>query len=518
MKVLGMLESAQLENLVGVPANTPTGRVIMDVTSPLAALPKVWDGSAWQTLGYASTPSTDTFVTQNSGTACTVDWSTGINQVVVLTGHCVISFTNPQEGKAHTLIVQQARFNASVAAFIYVLNMPDQDVGRVSSVNNNYQPKIIPSRNARIHQWKYHSGALLVYSTVPTNWNSTVPISDTPSSVDIMGDGRWVGVATTTTPFGHGIELRDFVDMLAMPMGVQYVANTASVAALLDGVYSPDGKFWSVVSGTTPFLQTWPTINGSNTGTVLANPGTLPAGASKCVAWNPFSNHVAIGSATTPFLQCWPVQNSVYGTVLSNPATLPSGQVQSIQWSPHGDYVAIAMTTSPFISVYPFVISSTTGIGTFGLKVGDPTTLPAAGPLGSNHHQLAWRPQADFIAMTVNASPFVYIVPFNRSTSSFGTPLTFTALSGGASATSLNWTPDGQYLIVGANTTPFCYVYDFSSGLPVLTTLDFAAPSTGCMGLSLHPSGLWGVWATSSNPKLSTFIPPNKQRNYVRIV
>lgn len=516
MKVLGMLESAQFENIVGNPSNTPTGRFFADVTAPLAALPKFYDGSKWQTLGYVAN---NAWVSQNSGTACTVDWSTGLNQIVVLTGHAVISFVNPQEGQVHTLQVQQARFSVSVVAFMYVFNMPDQDVGRVDPWNNNYQPKPIPSRSAKLHQWTYHSGAVAAYTTVPTNWQNTGnPPSDTPTAIDIRQDGKWLGVATSTTPFSHAYELFDFVDMLAQPFGAAYAASTATAAALLDAVYSPNGQYWSAVSGTSPFLQTYITVNGINNGGVFSNPGTLPTGAAKCVEWNPFSNHVAVGTGTTPFIQCYPVTSGAYGTVLANPGTLPTGQVNGIQWSPHGDYIALALNVSPFISCYNFIINSVTGVGTFGSKVNDPGTLPAAGSTGTNHHQIAWRPQADFIAMCMSSTPWVYVIPFSRASATFGTPITFPALSGGSTATSVTWTPDGQYLIVGASSTPYCYVYDFSTGVPILTTLDFTAPATGSLGMSMHPSGLWGAWATSSAPKLSTFIPPNKQRNYVRIV
>ena len=46
MKVFGLLEGAQLENIVGTPANLPTGRIWLDITNPFSGDPKLWTGSA----------------------------------------------------------------------------------------------------------------------------------------------------------------------------------------------------------------------------------------------------------------------------------------------------------------------------------------------------------------------------------------------------------------------------------------------------------------------------------------
>lgn len=514
-KINGQLEGAQLENLSGNPANHPTGRVYMDITTPAAAVPKVYDGSNWRILAFAPN---SIVVQQNSASAVTVDWSTGLVQQVTLTGHAVIGFTNPQEGQIHTLIVKQATFSPPVASFGYILNMTDQEVG---NDNGPYQPKFIPSRGEKIHQWMYHLGAVNAYTTCPTNWLNNIGPAVSFSAVDIGFDGGnwWVAGATTTTPFSSTQKLNpQFAEMLDNPFAALYVASTAGAGAMLDGKYSPNGTYYSLVGGTSPFLQTWYVLNGSNTGGVLTNPASLPTGAAKCVEWHPRSNVVLVGTGTTPFINGYPLQNGVYGTILANPAVLPAGQVNGMQFTPFGDFLALVLNVSPFIHVMSFTINSITGVGSFGTKVNDPAVLPGGGSLGTNHHQIAWRPQCDFIAMCISVSPWVYLIPFNRATSSFGTPITFPALSGGASSTSVTWTPDGQYLIVGANTTPWCYVYDMSTGVPTITTLDFAAPSTGNTGLAMHPSGKWGVWTTSSQPHYNVFIPPNKQRNYVRIV
>lgn len=514
-KINGQLEGAQFENLAADPSNHPTGRIYMNIANQAAAVPKIYDGTSWRSLAFAASSAV---VAQNSGTAVTVDWSTGLVQQVTLTGHCVISFANPSEGQVHKLLVKQAAFSPAIASFGYALNMPDQEVG---VDNGPYQPLFIPSRGEKLHEWVYHLSATNAYTTVPTTWAGFAGPSSTLTAIDLAFDGAswWSGASTGTTPFGEALKLNPkFAENLDIPIGAKYVVNAAGASAALDGKFSPNGLYFAQVCGTTPFLQTWPTINGSNTGTVLSNPATLPTGAAKCVEWHPRGNVVIAGTGTTPFLAGYPFQNGAYGTTLANPATLPAGQVNGMQFSPFGDFLALAMNASPFISVYSFLINSTTGLGSYGTKINDPVTLPAAASSSTNHHQIAWRPQSDWIAMCINASPWVYLVPFNRTTSTFGTPVTFPALSGGAGATSVNWTPDGQYLIVGASSLPFCYVYDFSTGTPVQTSLDFTAPASAAVGLAMHPSGKWGVWAASSSPKYNIFIPPNKQRNYVRIV
>lgn len=517
-KILGQLESAQLENLTGNPANHPTGRMYMDITAPAAAIPKVYDGTNWRTLAFS--PST-AFVTQNSGKAVTVNWANGLNQQIILTDNAVISFSNPQEGQLHTLLVTQALRGANssvLSTWMYVFNMPDQDVTRDRGA---YQPKPLPLGNDKIHQWIYHSASIAAYTTAPGTWSqmgATIVTTATPSAVDIPRFyPNYFAVATTTTPFSNAYPLYEFLDGYGNPFSQSQTLSTATAAALLDGVYSPNGQYWGAASGTSPFLQVFNIIFAGPAGGVFANPATLPAGAAKALDWHPSSAWVLVGHTTTPFMSAYPIQNGAFGTKIADPATLPTAQVNAVRWSPHGDFVAISSNSSPFIEVYPWTIS-TAGVATFGAKVNDPAILPNGTVVGQNHHQIAWRPQGDFIVMTEASTPWVYLIPFNRATASFGAAITFPALSGGASATSVEWTPDGQYLIVGANTTPFCYVYDMSTGTPVLVALDVAAPATGCMGMTMHPSGEWGIWATSSSPKIAMFIPPNKQRNYVRLI
>lgn len=72
MKVIGQLERAQLENTT-IPAlvgPTSTGRLIADITAPTAALPKMWDGTAWRNfmLGLLIPTTFTSFLTAGSFT------------------------------------------------------------------------------------------------------------------------------------------------------------------------------------------------------------------------------------------------------------------------------------------------------------------------------------------------------------------------------------------------------------------------------------------------------------------
>ena len=120
MKVLGQLEGAQLEQLAANPSTgVATGRMYMNIASPLAAVPYVYNGSSWEpiTLGQSSA-----VISQNSGKAVTVDWSQGVQQLVILTDNCLISFSNPQSGRRHTLTVRQSQYGGSVQyTFVFPL-------------------------------------------------------------------------------------------------------------------------------------------------------------------------------------------------------------------------------------------------------------------------------------------------------------------------------------------------------------------------------------------------------------
>lgn len=507
MRVNGQLEVAQLEQLASDPALSPTGRVYMNIASPAAAIPRVYDGTKWQQFQFSST----TIVrSQNSGQACTVDWGTGLVQEVVLTNHCVISFTNPQAGQIHQLIVTQKAYNTSGNMYQYKLNMSDQDARR-----QPYQPLgILQASENNVFSWYYSAGIRTAYATTPASIANPVTLPSTAAAgITIHPNGRWIQYGqTTSSPF---YSVQEFFDSGAKAKWGRKnaSANAAAAAAVVGLEYSPDGDQLFLASATTPFIQGYPVDQAyGNTGTVYSNPGTLPTGAGQCIAMHPNGTHVGIGHTTTPFMSLYPISHAGFGTKLTNPATLPAAQVNSLAFASTGDYLAGAGQTTPFLQVWPFDPIA----GTIGTILANPTSLPAGGPAGSLGKGVSWRPQADFIALCSTTSAQVYVTGFNRVSGAFtGVQLTDAA---GANANCCAWTPDGQYLIVGFNASPWMKVYDFSNQtLTTSVSFDVASPGVAVTDITIHPSGYFMVLSLSSSPFVMCYPLPYKTRNYMRI-
>lgn len=506
MKVNGQLEVAQMEQLAADPSLLPTGRIWANIASAAAAIPKFFDGTTIRTLQFANTT---TVFSQNSGQAVTVDWSKGLVQQVVLTNNCLISFTNPQVGQLHRLIVQQKTYaSGSVTTqYQFKLNMTDQDPRR-----QNYQPIGCAQWNENEHfLWYYTAGIRPSYATIPASIPNPTSLPATAATGICMSpDGRWLQFGQTGTPFYNNIPFFDSGNKAAF--GLKNVAtNTAAAATVLGLEYSPDANFLFTVGGTTPFIQGWhvgfPSMNG---GTVLANPGTVPTGAGTSICVHPSGSYVGVGHTTTPFMSFYPYNGVGFGTKVTNPVALPAAQVNSVAFSPMGDYLAAAGQTTPFLQVWPFDPVA----GTFGTIIANPVSLPAGGPAGSLGKGVAWRPQGDFIAMASTVAAQVYVTGFNRVTGAFtSTQLTDTQ----AVANCVQWTPDGQYLIVGFNASPWMKVYDFSAQTLVSVAFDGSSPGVAVNDIVVHPSGEFMFLSMATTPFVMCYPLPVKTRNYLRV-
>lgn len=506
MKVNGQLEVAQLEQLTSDPSLLPTGRVWANIASPSAALPKFFDGTTVQTLQYKSTTS---LVSQNSGTAVTVDWATGLYQQVILTGHAVISFTNPQSGQIHRLVVTQKTYNTTGTLYQYKLNMTDQDSKRYP-----YQPisALQPSENAYF-SWYYSAGIRAAYATIPASIANPTSLPGTAATgIAISPKGDWLQIGQTGSPFVNNYPFFDGGTKASF--GLKNVtANTAAAATVLGVDYSPDGNFFFTVGGTSPYLQGWHVLYpGMTTSTVLANPGTLPAGAGKCIAVHPSGSHVGVGHATSPFMSIYPYSGVGFGTKVADPGTLPAALVTSLAFSPTGDYLAAASQTTPFLQVWPFDPIA----GTLGSICANPASLPTGGPAGLLGRGVAWRPQGDFIAMATTTSPQLYVTGFNRATGAF-TSTQITDVPG-ANGDCVAWTPDGNFLILGLVGSPWLRVYDFSGQtLGTVLTYDGSSPGVAVNDVVISPNGEHMILALASSPFIMCYPLPQKIKNYLRL-
>jgi WD40 repeat protein len=524
MKVFGQLDAAQLEQVTGtVGLATPTGRVVMDITAPLSAIPKVFNGSSWLPLVLGTAGSAP--FSQNSGIGCTVNWANGLIQEVVLTGNCTISFSNPVLGQQHILIVTQNPQAVSALQYSYAFNMIDQDVRRQGA----YQPinlQLLPTQN-QVFSWYYSTAIKPGYATIPslistTNANYLPAVA--PTSVAVSPDGKWFTYGTGTTPFGSAIQV---IEGAGRPQILPFTVDTAWAAAVTQKGISPDGTVIFATSGTSPFIQahagygagTGGYGQGIESSGVFANPGALPAGAAQCLDVHPLGAWVAVGHATTPFMSVYPFDaGNSFGTKLTSPGTVPANEVVGIAFSPLGDYLAaICVTTIPYIQVWPFSIAA--GMtGAIGTIVAQPGTLPAGAPTTGLGHQLAWRPQGDYIAMVMNTTPYLYVVAFNRTTGAFGATATNSYVPP-AALSSVQWTPDGQYLVCGCSSSPFLIVLDFSSGAigASAVALDGTGIGQAVNDVAVARHGEWVMCALAATPFFKIIPLPTKVRNYLKL-
>ncbi len=509
MKVNGQLELAQLEQIASTsPTPVPTGRMYIDVTTPTAGIPKIYNGTSWRTIQLGQTSAA---ISQNSGKAVTVDWSTGLVQKVVLTDNCVISFSNPVSGSEHTLIVVQS----ASANYCYMLGMSDQDTHREA-----YQPKkALTYGNTATYKWLYVAGIKSAV-TSSTTMGGGAPLTAPPTLItgmDLSPDGKTLSAGRTSSPYNLTYDITDADKGSVSPFGLQNITTPATLAAQAVGIsYGLDGKSVFTVGGSTPYIQGWLTNRGSSL-TVLPNPGVLPTGAGRCINIHPTGFFVGVGHTTSPNMSVYPYDGAAWGTKLTDPATLPVAAVTALAWSPQGDYLTVANgPTTPFIQTYAFSISG--GVGTIGAVASNPASLPSAGPAGSLGRALAWRPQGDYIAMasTSAVDNYLYVVGFNRTTGAYGSLVTVTSVPA-AAVTCLAWSPDGQYLVVGCGTTPFLYIYDFSSAtLGTVATIG-VNPGQQVNEIVMHPSGDYMFLGLNASPYIFVQSMPTKVRNYSRI-
>lgn len=511
MKVYGTLDSAQFEMLASAPGNTPTGRFYMNITNPVQGVPYIFDGTSWRQI-MLGTSNASGLVSQNSSTSCTVDWSQGLNQQVILTNHCTIRFINPQAGQEHFLYVQQRVMETGtgiVWPYVYKFDMTDQDPKRM-----NYQPiGCSQSSETQVYSWFYSPSIKAGYTTIP--YQSPVQGTLAPTAcfgIDVSPDGKYLAQGCSTTPF---VGVSAVFDGGSQPfLGLRNMVVPTAAANTANGIaYHPDNWAYFVSSTTSPFIQGYFLDRGAGN-TAMANPGTLPTGAGQCIAMHPIGAAVGIGHTTTPFFSLYNIASTGFVAKYTNPVTLPAAQVNSLAFSPLGNYVAAAGQTTPFLQVWPFDVG--TGFGTI---LTNPAVLPTGGPAGGFGKGVAWRPQSDYIALAMTVSPYLYIVNFNAATGTFGGTVTTTSSTLTAAVNCVQWTPDGQYLLVGTSTAPYLYVYDFSSltiGAPI--AYDVSNPTGQVNDIVVHPNGEMVFVSMNVTPFLRTYLLPRKVRNYIKLV
>ncbi len=134
-------------------------------------------------------------------------------------------------------------------------------------------------------------------------------------------------------------------------------------------------------------------------------------------------------------------------TKLADPATLPAGASYSLDFSYDGTYLAVGHQTSPFITIYK-------RSGDVFTKLSNPATLPA-----NVGYDVAFSYDGTYLAdATGSGGGFVI---YKRSDDTF-TKLTTNAPNvqpGGNGSKGCMFSDDGTYLVVVSSETPFIYIY-----------------------------------------------------------
>lgn len=524
-QVDGYLKRAQLEPVNGStflvdPAEAIPARVVADIDDTGDIKPYFHNGTDWKEIQL--TPTTEGVVSQNSTKACTVDWSTGLVQRVLLTDNALISFINPQEGQIHRLIVAQNQTNTlglNGNVYSYAFNMTDQDCGVFP-----YQPEApINYGQSRNFSWLYRANARAGYATIPSiTWPAAQIGAVARFGSSFSPNGTMFASGRGTSIFHDYLRVLGGNPSQKTPLAGVLNSPVAPLTAQsgVNGIrFHPSGNYVFNAIGSTPFVEAYATIDrGVPVGNRFADPAIIPTGTANCIDVYPNGQYFVVGHATTPFFSAYSF-NGGQPVKLANPASLLTTLPSAVVFNPLGGFMATNNATSPFLKTYNFTDAA--GTGTIGSQIADPSTIPTGGSGAAALRTLAWRPQGDYIAMAIgNTAPYLYIVPFSRSTGTYGVPITVTVGLITQQVYAINWTPDGQYLIVGTATggASSLFVFDFSLGtIGTAVAFDGSAPTVQINDIAVHPSGEFMIVSHQASPWATVYLLPRKVRNYVRL-
>lgn len=508
MLIYSELKSAQLENNAGNPTPASTGRVYIDTTAPTAALPKVYDGSAWRNFYDPFT----VYDNGNSGSSKTIDWSNGLTQKVALSGNCQFTFTNGQTGRAHTLIIIQ---NATVP---YFYRLP-------SDINwkrqNVIQPLIAPNNLAEL-KFIYSPNVMAAKLSLGTSYPNPVALpAGTVNQLAVSPSGRFVLIADNSSPFTYIYQLID------TPAGPVLGARAANPGTLPTGVgrgcaWAPGEDFVAVAHTTSPFVSVYPFFATTLAyGAKITNPGSLPAGNGTSVAFTPLGDAIVVGCATTPFVASYPFSAGAFGAIHGAPGTTPAGTVTGIDFKPqHANtfstdtYIALGMAVSPYIAIYAY-----TAAAGFGAKSTDPSSLPAG--VAGTGHCVAFHPSGNFVAIATQTNPYVQVWPVS-SAGVFGTIVPDPATPPAGAGNGLAWTPDGDFLVVAHGTSPFnsWYPFNTAAGGSFGTRLTDSAtlPPAAANDVAIAPNGGAVIFGSGTTPFQTMYNGVRNAQNYIGTV
>lgn len=504
MKVNGQLEVAQIEIMTGEPALAPRARIIYDKAVEKA---KLHNGTSFKTLAFESTSTNAWYNAGNSGSSITIDWANGVNQRLTLSANCLISFTGASDGEKYTLLVE----NVSTSMFGYYFNIGAQD-----AQSKQISPPWMGYSETRIHEFTYRSSPPSANNIGGGSDSSQFTFTNGAASIyalDIRETSKDINTLMCVTS-GAANQLNSYrgksfynVFEWGYKSGTSLTANDVSSVKC-----SPSKQYFAFSYVVSPYIGVT-TFTEPCTITSFSNPGTLPTGGGTSVDWHPTERAIIVSHSTSPYLSAYPFSSAAIGSKYANPSTLPPSTCHAVAFSPFGDYVAALHTTTPFISVYAF----TTASG-FGAKSADVSPLPSASSSNVGPRGIAWSPDGSFILVSMATTPFIYQIPFTRSSGVMGTPLAAPgANTPGAEVKTISFSKDGQWVFLGWNGG--ANIFPFSS----TTGITWASPAAISFGAQNFKDSVWSnygprvfyVTATNAYPQSATvgYYP----KNWIRI-
>lgn len=308
----------------------------------------------------------------------------------------------------------------------------------------------------------------------------------TGSGVAFSDDGVYMAVACGSTPFIH-IYKRAGDVFVELPE-----PDDLPIGSYAYGVsFSHNGVYLAVVSNGTPFNIIYKRTAGTDTFVKLTDPGTLPAGIGRGVAFSEDSKRMVVGHDSTPYATIYNISGDVFTAITTPFDSGPNSSCQAVAFSPDGVYLAV-LAGPDYLMVYrrtndsyikitgmPTVTSSfalawspdSTYLVMYGRNIqrlnihkrtGDAFVLleePEFSPTGeaSNFNPgAAFSPNGKYLTIVSNSSAL--LTTYLRDGDSFDRLTEPSVLPVGA-CMDVAYSKDGTYLVVGHLTTPFITIY-----------------------------------------------------------
>jgi len=272
-------------------------------------------------------------------------------------------------------------------------------------------------------------------------------------------DGDLLLVAHDTTPFGtlYDVSGDTFTKRGALSTGANPPGNCKSCA------WRPDGVHFILGCDTTPFIAIYNmTSDSPKTFAKITNPSTPPAGTTYgCgYSWGASVDggvwFFAAAHDTSPYISVYQNTANTYAKT-GNPGTLPAGTGRAIAWAPPkpgeswGEVVFMAHDVTPFVSIY-----RRTAATTF-TKQANPLPIPLGNGQGASSTS-----DGRFVAITNESRPQFLTVYEGLSDAYTGQIPLPDADAPVGSARAAAFSADGALLAVAHDNAPYVAIYERS--------------------------------------------------------